>query len=148
MKMKPLFLLLLVLITMGATAQGSDAKRDKIKALKTSLLTTKLELTSTEAEKFWPVYNAFEEKQYDIRHKKMHSLIDKLKDGSAEKMNEKEAAVFLSQLQSAEDDLYQNRKKLVTNLKNIISPIKIIKLKKAEEDFNRTLLKEYRGKKE
>ena len=146
--MKPLFLLLLVLITMGATAQGSDAKRDKIKALKTSFLTTKLELTSTEAEKFWPVYNAFEEKQYDIRHKKMHSLIDKLKDGSAEKMNEKEAAVFLSQLQSAEDDLYQNRKKLVTNLKNIISPIKIIKLKKAEEDFNRTLLKEYRGKKE
>lgn len=146
--MKPLFLLLLVLLTMGATAQGSDAKRDKIKALKTSFLTTKLELTSTEAEKFWPVYNAFEEKQYDIRHKKMHSLIDKLKDGSAEKMNEKEAAVFLSQLQSAEDDLYQNRKKLVTNLKNIISPIKIIKLKKAEEDFNRTLLKEYRGKKE
>ena len=121
--MKSLFLLLLVFITMGATAQGSDAKRDKIKALKTSFLTTKLELTSTEAEKFWPVYNAFEEKQYDIRHKKMHSLIDKLKDGSAEKMNEKEAAVFLSQLESAEDDLYQNRKKLVTNLKNIISPV-------------------------
>jgi hypothetical protein len=45
-----------------------------------------------------------------------------------------------------EDELYQWRKKFIVNLKGVIPPIKIIKLKKAEEGFNRKLLKQYREK--
>jgi len=53
---------------------------------------------------------------------------------------------FLNQIENTEDELYQLRKKFIVNLKSVLSPIKIIKLKKAEEGFNRKLLKQYREK--
>jgi len=49
-------------------------------------------------------------------------------------------------METTEDELYQSRKKFISNLKGVIPPIKIIKLKKAEEGFNRKLLKQYRDK--
>ena len=64
---------------------------------------------------------------------------------SIDKITEKEALSLLSQIESTEDELYQLRKKLITDLKGVISAQKIIKLRKAEEDFNRNLLKQFRG---
>jgi hypothetical protein len=69
-----------------------------------------------------------------------------LDGGDINKMNDKEATAFLNQMESIEDELYQLRKKFIVNLKGVIPPIKIIKLKKAEEGFNRKLLKQYREK--
>jgi hypothetical protein len=52
----------------------------------------------------------------------------------------------LSQIEANEEELFQLRKKLIVNLKSVISPVKIIKLKKAEEEFNKKLLQQYRNK--
>jgi hypothetical protein len=54
---------------------------------------------------------------------------------------------MLAQMESTEDELYQLKKKFISNLKGVISPIKILKLKKAEENFNRKLLQQYRDRK-
>ena len=61
-------------------------------------------------------------------------------------MSDKEANSLLAQMESTDEELFQLRKKLVSNLKGIISPIKIIKLRKAEEAFNKKLLQQYRDK--
>ena len=71
------------------------------------------------------------------------SMVEKLKV----EISEKEAATLLSQMESTEDELYQLKKKFVANLKGVISPIKILKLKKAEEEFSKKLLQQYRDKK-
>ena len=63
-----------------------------------------------------------------------------------DKMTDKEALALLAQMESNEDELYQIRKKFIANLKGILPPVKIIKLKKAEDDFNRKLLQQYRDK--
>jgi hypothetical protein len=47
-------------------------------------------------------------------------------------------------MESNDDQLYLNRKKFITSLKGVISPIKILKLKRAEENFNKKLLQQYR----
>jgi hypothetical protein len=145
--MKIKFLLpLLLLFTLTAFSQGGkDEKREQIKALKVSFLTTELNLTSEESVKFWPVYNAFEEKQYDIRHNKMKPIIMKIKK-AGDKLTEKEAAGYLNQLGDADEELYNLRKKLVADLKPIIGSVKTLKLKKAEDDFNRKLLDKYKDK--
>lgn len=142
--MKNAITLILLAVTFTFQAQV-DEKREKIKALKTAFFTTELSLSSEESAKFWPIYNAFDEKQFELRHTKMKSLINKLKN-SIDTMSEKEALSVLNQLEDYDQELFENRKKLVTNLKQVISPIKILKLKKAEDDFNRTLLKQYKGK--
>lgn len=142
MKKSSIYSILICLIFVSMSfAQGG--KREKIKALKTAFITTELSLTQQEAEKFWPIYNAFEDKQFELRHEKMKSYMKRM-DSDLDSMSEKEASSLLSQMESVEEETHQLRKKLVADLKSVISSHKIIKLKKAEEDFNRNLLKQYR----
>jgi hypothetical protein len=147
MKTKKLFTFLLFLITIHFYAQPRfDEKKEQIKALKVGYITNELSLTAEEAIKFWPIYNVFDDKQFELRHNKMRSFNDRMDDDAIEKMSDKEALSLLTQMENDEDEMYLIRKKFITNLKGIISPKKIIKLRKAEENFKRKLLQQYRDK--
>jgi hypothetical protein len=148
MKIKNILALLLFLVTFSFYAQNdkTDEKREKIKAFKVSFLTTELELTPTEAEKFWPIYNAYDDKQYELRHDKMKTYLKKLDDDNINSISEKEATTLLSQIECTDKELYLLREKFMTNLKKVLPAKKILKLKKSEDDFNRKLLKQYRDK--
>jgi len=144
MKTNKFILALMLLISFSFYAQGP--KKEKVKALKVAYLTNNLSLTPTEAEKFWPIYNAYDEKQFELRHEKMKMIKDKLDSESVDDLTDKQALAMISQIEDVEDDLYQNRKKFITSLKTVLSPVKILKLKKAEDDFNKTLLRQYKNK--
>lgn len=147
MKTTKLLTAFLFLISFSIFAQGRfQEKKAQIKALKVAFLTDELKLTATEAEKFWPLYNAYDAKQNELRQQKLKSLLSRMDEGAIDKMSDKEATAFLSQVENTEEEVYLNRKKFVASLKNVIAPVKILKLKKAEEDFNRKLLKQYREK--
>ena len=147
--MKPLkiIIVLLLLTSFNFYAQGDNMKekREQIKTMKIAFLTTELDLNSTEAEKFWPIYNTFEEKEFELKHLKMRSFIKKYKE-SKDKMSEKEASTLLNQIENNEEEIFVLRKKFIGNLKGILPASKIIRLKKSEEDFNRKLLMQYRNK--
>jgi hypothetical protein len=148
MKIKNIFTLLVLLLSVNFYAQekNSAEKREQIHALKIAFISNNLSLTANEAEKFWPIYNAFEEKQYDLKYIKSISYIKKMDDEILNKMSDKEALQVLSRIEANEEELFQLRKKLMITLKSIISPVKIIKLKKAEDEFNKKLLQQYRNK--
>jgi len=148
MKIKNLLPLLLFLTSFSFFAQNGkiDEKREKIKAFKVSFLTTELELTSTEAEKFWPIYNAYDDKQFDLKHLKMKTYLKKLNDDNINNLSDKDAVTLLSQIESTDKELYVLREKYMTSLKKVLSAKKILKLKKSEDDFNRKLLQQYRDK--
>jgi len=127
-------------------AQDNHEKRENIKALKTAFITTELNLSSEEAQKFWPVYNVYS----DRKHELMQERKKLLSSDSFQKMDnidEKEAEKLLVQLEKIDAEFFEIRKKMVVNLKPIIGAKKLLKLKKTEEDFNRKLLKQYRGHK-
>jgi hypothetical protein len=67
-------------------------------------------------------------------------------DGALSKMSEKEAASLLAKMESNEEEIFQMRKKLLISLKPILSQLKLIKLRKAEEEFNKKLLQQYMKK--
>jgi hypothetical protein len=148
MKLKKLFPILLLLISFSFYGQGEKMreKKEQIKALKVAFLTTELKLTSNEAEKFWPVYNTFDDKQFELRHQKMKSFRSRMNNETLDKMSEKEAIAFLNQMESTEEELFTLRKNFIATLKGIIPATKIIKLRKSEENFNRKLLQQYRDK--
>jgi Spy/CpxP family protein refolding chaperone len=148
MKIKNILPILLFLVSFSFYAQSDkvDEKREKIKAYKVSFLTTELELTSTEAEKFWPIYNAFDDKQFELRHDKMKTYLRKLDDDNINSLSEKEACTLLTQIESTDKELYLLKEKYMTSIKKVLSAKKILKLKKSEDDFNRKLLKQYRDK--
>jgi hypothetical protein len=148
MKIKHTLSIFYLLVSFSFYAQNGkiDEKREKIKEYKVAFLTTELELTSAEAEKFWPIYNAFDDKQFELRHEKMKTYLRKLDDDNINSISEKEAATLLSQIESTDKELYVLKEKYNSNLKKILSAKKILKLKKSEDDFNRKLLKQYRDK--
>jgi Spy/CpxP family protein refolding chaperone len=150
MKISKILPLLIAFISLNVIAQDGPIirkKKEQIKALKVAFITNELALTSDEATKFWPLFNAFEEKQQEIKKQKLKGYLKRVDDGSFDNLSEKEATTMLAQMESTEDELYQLKKKFISNLKGVISPIKILKLKKAEENFNRKLLQQYRDRK-
>lgn len=101
----------------GIKAQdGSETRGEKVEALKIAFLTQKLQLTPDEAQKFWPVYNQYEN---EIR-----SLQLDYKNGPALENEEK---------------LLNIRKKYSPSFEKVLGPQKLNTLFNAERDF-RTLL--------
>lgn len=150
MKTLKILLLLIAFISMNAIAQDGPfirKKKEQIKALKVAFITSELSLTPDEATKFWPLFNAFEDKQQEIKTQKLKGYFSRMSEDSFDKLSDKDASALLSQTESTEDELYQLKKKFVASLKGVLSPIKILKLKKAEENFNRKLLQQYRNNK-
>jgi Spy/CpxP family protein refolding chaperone len=148
MNFKKLYPILFLFLSFNFYAQGErfKEKREQIKAMKVAFLTSELNLTSSEAEKFWPIYNTFDDKQFELRHQKMKGYFKRMQNDELDKLSEKEAAALLNQIEDSEEDLFNLRKKFIINLKDILPSAKIIKLKKAEEDFNRKLLQQYKDK--
>lgn len=148
MDLKKLYPLFFLFLSFNFYAQNErfKEKKEQIKAMKVAFLTSELDLTSSEAEKFWPIYNTFDDKQFELRHQKMKGYFKKMQNDDLNKLSEKEANILLNQIENNEEELFNLRKKFVDNLKEILPSVKIIKLKKAEEDFNRKLLQQYKDK--
>lgn len=144
--MKHLLLTLSLFVSLFTFGQPNEQLKSRIKAQKVAFITERLNLTSTEAQKFWPIYNSFEETSENIRHNELRRIKQKLRDNP--NLSNSQADALLTQLISAEDKLHKTRQKLFSDLRNVISSIKILQLKRAEDAFNRKLLaklKEYRG---
>jgi len=129
----------------GKFRERLEQKKEQVKSLKVAYITEELKLTSSEAEKFWPLYNAFDEKQMNLRKDKLKKYLKN--EDAIDNLSEKEAATLIVQMENTEEELHQLRKKFVNSLKGILPSVKIVKLKKAEDEFNKKLLQQYRDKK-
>lgn len=145
--MKKILIVMILIVANFSFAQGFKEKKEKIKALKVAYITEKLDFTTDEAQKFWPIYNIFDEKQFEIRHNKMKAIIKKIEEGGIENISEKEAQNLISQMENSEDELHNLKKKFMQDLQKVIPAKKIILLKKTEEEFNRKLLREFKERK-
>jgi hypothetical protein len=105
--------MLFLLISSLSFAQDFKERREKVKALKVAFITEKLELTTEEAQKFWPIYNVFDDNQSELRHEKMRAILNRFRPGNVDKLSEKEASVLLVQIEKIEEDLFNLRKKLI-----------------------------------
>lgn len=131
-----------LLLTMNITAQNPE-KRERIKALKVAFITEKLQLTESEAQKFWPVYNTFEEHMHKFRKD-----FYKKKPTDVANLSEQEAKAILKEMLTTENEKHQLKEKLMNDLQKIIPAKKIIQLKITEDEFNKQMLEQYKKRKE
>ncbi|OZV68103.1 sensor of ECF-type sigma factor [Winogradskyella aurantia] len=136
--MKKFIAIVLFLLSFSSFAQGGEKLRERIKAQKIAFITEQLSLTPDEATKFWPVYNQFETKTEKVRNEDMRNI--KMKMRNNPDMSDSEADILLQDLIAAEDKMHRAKIDLMSDLKGIISSKKIIRLKRAEDEFNRKLL--------
>lgn len=140
MKLQTTLLFLCFGIFLGF-AQKRQSK-EKIKKLKIAYFTENLNFTEEEAQQFWPIYNAYDDKNFELRVVGQNKIKRELKN--MEDMSEAQAAELLNRFETIEKQIHENNMDLVKKLKTFLSAKKIILLKKAERDFNRKLMKEFR----
>lgn len=139
-------IILLALISIGVHAQerrgGNPEMFEKIKAEKISFFTSKLSLTPAEAQAFWPVYNEYEKKRFDIQ-REVHRFermpeddFAKLSDSEIEKMTNDYINSFEKEAQLLKDYNKQFLK--------ILPRKKVLMVYKAENEFRSHLIREFR----
>jgi hypothetical protein len=137
--MRTIITILLVSLSLHSFSQDGN-RRERIKALKVAYLTEQLELSTTEAQKFWPVYNDFEEKEQQLR-KENYS---KRKETDVESLSEQEAKKMIEDMILSEKKKQELRETFIKDLQKFLSSKKIIKLKLAEDQFNKKMFEEFK----
>lgn len=132
---------ILFLISSIAFAQRGE----RLRAYKTAFITEALELTSGEAEKFWPVYNTYNDKLRELRHLERKEVFE-LAEGDFEGLSEEEANSMLDKISTIKSKEFQYHKEMLESLRNILPAKKVIKLKRAEEAFKMQLLEKVKSK--
>ncbi len=132
---------LLILFFLFTAFNGFSQERDeKLKALKVAYITERLDLTEAEAQKFWPIYNTFEDKQRELR--KQQFLMRKNSD--FESLSEDEAIKKLDEAIVNENKLHELRQKFIEDVRKVLPPKKVILLMTAEETFKRQMLEQFK----
>jgi len=117
-------------------------KFEKVKALKTAFITDRLDLSSSEAEKFWPIYNQYEKELHQFQVIDRLTILNQISEsGGIKNMTEKDASILMQKVLDLNDKIHNAEKNKYIALKKVISSQKILMLIKAEEGFKKELFK-------
>ncbi|MDX6747149.1 sensor of ECF-type sigma factor [Polaribacter sp. PL03] len=142
-------ILTLVLTTLQSFGQHNKESREKIMALKVAFLTQELKLSSSEAEKFWPIYNKHEEQIDLLRNKGRLEFKKKIKEvGDLAKLEESDAKKLVLLKLDLEEKMVEEKVDFNTKISKFLPYKKIMKLHLSEREFSRKLMRKYgKGKK-
>jgi len=143
--------LLLLLPMMATNALGQDddmppppspERLKEIKAQKAAYLTTKLELTESESQQFWPIYNAYDDAQEALR-KEMHDLMRTGRQ-AGDALTDAEASTLLEKAMANREKELALERTYTARFKQAIGAVKTLRLHKAERDFHREVLRRFK----
>ena len=119
---------------------GQRPGREKIKTLKVAFITERLDLSSKEAQVFWPIYNEHEENIEEMKRRERVEIRANLMD--FESLSESEVASLLKKMIAIEKKKQELHIAFIEKMSEVISPKKTFLLIKAEEDFKKRLLRQ------
>ena len=142
------WILLPILLASNAFGQEemNKDKEDKIEALKVGFITKELNLTTTEAEKFWPVYNEMDAKMKEIRQS-CRKINQELRE-SEEKISNDDAKKKLAALFENDQKELDLKKEYSEKFIKIIGEKRTLKLLSLEHEFRRVLLERLKDRKD
>ena len=137
-----LLLLLSFFCLTGAWAQAamdeediSPTAMDRVQAQRVAFITEKIDLTSKEAEKFWPLFNEYERKERSIRQQYQ----SRQQKRPIDMTNEEAKAQLLSHF-DMEQELLDLKREYFLKLAEVVSPKKLTGFNRADREFKRMLL--------
>jgi hypothetical protein len=137
---KILYIIMALSIVPLISLHGQNPNIEKFNTYKIGFFTKKMNLTSAEAEKFWPVYNEYQKQKNLIQRDKIMIIRD---------FNQNENSLSDSQLTEMGDklikDLADESSLAVAfhrKVKEILPPAKVIRYYQAENQYKMQLLKE------
>lgn len=134
-------------------AQNKDHRKDhhkehhkKVKAYRISFLTEELDLSTAEAEKFWPLFRRYD-KAKDSLHKAYYQNHRWLKD-SLTYLTDASAMELIEQHCQKEHQLMKKKEEMAQAFTEVIGAKKTLKFLHLEHRFRQRLVEKMRKKKE
>jgi|ERR1035437_331818 hypothetical protein len=138
--------LMIMLIFPGIRSTGQNSNLEKLNNYKIGFFTRKLNLTTQEAEKFWPVYNDYQNQRNQIQMEKLklnrnfNQNESSLSDNQLEEMGDKYVDCLVQESNLA---VVFHKK-----LKEVLPPVKVILYYQAENQYKVQLLNELQSVKQ
>ena len=129
---------LLFLLTIGFHTYAQDSQQSgRIRALRVSYLTNKLNLNANQSAQFWPIYNRYSDERRELRaaYKKNY------KGTQGRNMDKVEAYQYVENNIEYQEKELALKKKYKDELLRVISPQQLATLYQAERDFKAILIK-------
>lgn len=142
--MKKLLFITVLLLFTSSNVFSQKMNRQNIKLLKTAFITDAIALQPKEAEKFWPIYNQYSDQIQQLKFKLEGGKMQEIKAaGGIDNISESKAKEIINQSLIHEKEIFEAKTKMIEELSKIISAHQIVRLQKAERDFNKRILQEY-----
>jgi hypothetical protein len=137
----------IIMVTAFAQPHKSrnEERWEKYRSEKIAFLTTNLELTPDEAQRFWPVYNQLEKERWESQkqRREMEEKVLEAEETMPDPMIKELTREFAGSMKKEADMLASYNEKFLT----ILPPRKVLKLYKSENEFRMYMIKKWRDKK-
>lgn len=131
---------------LSSIAQGpghfeKEGMGERFKAQKIAFMTDKMDLTSEEAEKFWPVFNELSKKRKELRSR--YQPEEKI-----ENLSEEQASKLIDDMMLMKESEIALEKEYLQQFKSILPAKKILIMHQSERQFNQQVIKKVRERME
>jgi hypothetical protein len=132
--------------TQQAMGPGQRQEAERIASFKIALFTRRLNLTPSEAEKFWPLYNEFDNRRTKLQQERAETI--RLINQNEARMSDAELTKSGDRLVALQVEEAALTESLHKKLKEILPPAKVVRVYQAENMFRNQLLNELRENRE
>lgn len=137
MKKTVITLLTGYLLSIG-NMQAQNPNQERLHSYKIAFFTKRMNFTPGEAEKFWPLYNDFQNRKSLVQQER--ALLNRKFNFNAAEMNDRELTDAADKLIDLEMQEAALSKEFHTKLREILPPIKVIRVYQTENQYKIHLL--------
>ena len=119
--------------------RNQEDRMERLETAKIAFLTQRIDLTSREAEKFWPVYNQYQNELKALMQQRKSDM---------QKQDQLSANDKIDMQLDMESKMLELKKRYTREFGKVLPPEKIVRLFQAEKDFKNELIRELRERKQ
>jgi hypothetical protein len=127
-----IFTFLILSTTWAQDSERREDIREKMKAQRAAFITQKLELTESEAQKFWPVFNEFDAERKALLKEEPAKISHSMSDAEAQKA--------IDQFFDTKSKELELHKKYVSRFKAILPAPKVAMLLTIQKEFSKEVM--------
>lgn len=136
-KMKSVLTLILLFVVMAGYAQRggrNEVDQDKLESARVAFITNRLNLTTDQAEKFWPIYN-----HHNSSRRGHMDKLQGLSKIAGDNPSESKAKELIEKRFQIQEEMMQEERSFMEEITKVISSVQAFKLSEANRDFTRQI---------
>lgn len=124
----------------GQRPGGQQYDKEKLEAARVAFITNRLDLKTEQAEKFWPLFNKYNEERGELMNQ-----ISSINRSSTEDITDAKAKEMIQKRLNIQQQLLDKEKVFMEEVTKIITPVQAIKLGGVTREFTRQVYRMHQG---